>query len=94
MKALKIILLIIWAFLTIGLTMYSQMLKVEAECQRLISNETYEMLTELTKGLTEYYENMNLLRNDSLNKVDIDSLFESSLYLTKYEEKIKEYKME
>jgi len=88
MKVLKIVFIIIWAFITLGLIVYSQMLKTEALKQEIISKEYLEMNKNMINTLDEYYENMILLRNDSLNTVDIDSLFENSIFLNKYNEQI------
>ena len=45
---------------------------------------------EIGRDYSEYYENMVLLRNDSLNIVDIDSLFDNSDFLPWFEEKMRE----
>ncbi len=100
MKVLKIILLLIWAFLTFGLFLYSQTLKTAAtrnhrlyeiamEDNKKMSLTLDEYNIKMSKILDEYYENMVLLRNDNSKTLDIESIFENSFFLTKYEEKVK-----
>jgi len=88
MKVLKIVLLVVWAFITFGLIIYSQSLRADAMRKDILYKQTREISNEMSKGLDEYYENMKLLRNDSLNIVDIDSLFDNSYFLTNYEKLI------
>ena len=87
MKILKKLLIVIWAILTFGLFLYAQSLNTQCEFQKRENEKTNEIVEELSQGMVEYYKNMDLLRNDSLNLIDVDSLFENSLYLGKYEEK-------
>jgi len=87
MNITKKILIIIWAILTVGLIIYSQAMKAEAERKSVFYNEALEVMKDMSETHVEYYENMLLLRNDTLNKIDIDSLFENSFFLQAYEEK-------
>ena len=89
MKILKKILIIIWAILTLGLIIYSQQLNVERKFRERQYQKEHEMLKFARDINIEYYKNFLLLRNDTLNHVDIDSLFDSSEYLTRYHEKAK-----
>ena len=92
MKILKKILVVVWAILTLGLVIYSQQLHIANEHQQFLYDETVELLDDMASGFSEYYENMVLLRNDSLNVVDIDSLFENSFFLREYEKEMQKDK--
>lgn len=84
MKIIKISLLIIWGFVTIGLLTLSLVqrqdalnykYKLEEVCKKDHGN--------CSKILNEYSRNMQLLKNDSLKKIDIDSLYRNSEFLNK-----------
>jgi len=65
------------------------MLKTEVLRKEAYYKEWREVSKGLSSSLDEYYENMVLLRNDTLNFVDIDSLFENSSFLKGYENVLK-----
>lgn len=88
MKIFKIVFIVIWIFITFGLVIYSQTLKNVALKKERVAKEYLEMNKNMINTLDEYYENMVLLQNDSAQTIDIDSLFKSSFFLTKYKEQI------
>ncbi len=89
MKILKKILIVIWSVLTLGLIIYNQQIRVYGKYQKRQIQKEQKMLEFARDINIEYYKNFILLKNDTLNQVEIDSLFESSEYLTKYHEKAK-----
>ena len=84
MKIFKTVLIVIWGFLTFGLFLYSRQ-------QGLIIKKQEITILSMIKGenkypeiLAEYYNNFMLIRNDSLNKINIDSLYKNSIFLDSY----------
>ena len=84
-KTIRIIYLTICGILTIGFMLWAVVQGQEAEKQRMIGQENEMFIEGLIEYLNEYERNFDLLRNDSLNQVDIDSLYENSICLQEIE---------
>ncbi|NOZ46111.1 MAG: hypothetical protein GXO79_04935 [Chlorobi bacterium] len=89
-KAFRIIYLTICGLLSIGFLLWAVIQSQEAEKQKLMNQEWIKINKELLNNMDEYYNNMILLRNDSLHKIDIDSIFENSICLKDFEHIYKE----
>jgi hypothetical protein len=81
MKTLKIISFIVliilaFSFLILALIQRQDVLYLNKENAELI-----EINEECNKIVIEYMDNFELLKNDTLRKIDIDSLYNSSEFL-------------
>ena len=85
MKIFKIIIFILWgiitfSFLILALIHRQDFLRLKLDCQ-----ERFEVcenkVIELFEIRNEYKRNFELIKNDSLNKIDIDSLYNNSNFL-------------
>ena len=86
MKALKIISFIVliilaFSFLILALIQRQDVLYLNKEMEELI-----EINERCNKVVIEYMDNFELLKNDTLRKIDIDSLYNSSEFLKSVDE--------
>lgn len=91
-KTIRIIYLTICGLLSFGFLLWAVVQRQEAEKQRLMNQDWEKINMKLLKNLAEYYGNIELLRNDSLNKIDVDSLYENSICLKDLKDIYLEYK--
>jgi hypothetical protein len=86
MKTLKILsfiilLILAFSFLILALIQRRDVLYLNKEMEELI-----EINKRCNKIVIEYMNNFELLKNDSLKKIDIDSLYNSSEFLKSVDE--------
>ena len=94
-KVIKIILLVIWGLFTIGSFLYGAIQYYEIERQRNFTKEIWDYKRELeVELLDEYYRNFNLICEDSCLNINIDSIFENSIFLKDFEKSLKKVNKE
>ena len=94
MKTFKIILLVIWGIITICLLLYARQQKSYGEFYKRLVEKTVKGQKEYPEIVAEYYNNFMLIKNDTLNNINIDSLYENSIFLPEYHKaynKVMEY---
>ena len=89
MKVFKTGLIVIWGFLTFGLFLYSRQQGLIIRKQEITILNMIKSEKKYPEILDEYYNNFMLIKNDSINKINIDSLYKNSIFLDSYDKSYK-----
>jgi len=87
MKAVKIVLLIIWGFFTVGFLILNLIQRQENLISRIKLNAQDELLKESNLTTQEYASNFKILLNHPDKTFAIDSIYKNSKYLKFISEK-------
>lgn len=82
MKIVKTVLFIIWGFITFGFFILALIQRQDALKSHDYAIERQKaMLNTSVKMLEEYHRNIELLKKNTVNKMTIDSIYQSSEFL-------------